>query len=55
MDLQNYHDWIAERQQLLESTYLKRILAENTKKIRKSLVVCKNMYNFAVVFQIYVK
>jgi hypothetical protein len=29
-------------------------LAENAKKIRKSLAVCKNMYNFAAVFQIYV-
>ena len=29
-------------------------MAENAKKIRKSLAVCENMYNFAVVFQIYV-
>ena len=29
-------------------------LSENAKKIRKNLVVCKNMYNFAAVFQIYV-
>ena len=28
--------------------------AENAKKIRKCLVVCENMYNFAAVFQIYV-
>jgi len=27
---------------------------QNAKKIRKSLVVCENMYNFAAVFQIYV-
>ena len=31
-----------------------RFLTENAKKIRKSLVVCENMYNFAAVFQIYV-
>jgi hypothetical protein len=29
-------------------------LTENAKKIRKSLAVCENMYNFAAVFQIYV-
>ena len=29
-------------------------LTENAKKIRKSLVICENMYNFAAVFQIYV-
>jgi hypothetical protein len=29
-------------------------MAENAKKIRKSLVICENMYNFAAVFQIYV-
>ena len=27
-------------------------LTENAKKIRKSLAVCENMYNFAAVFQI---
>jgi hypothetical protein len=27
-------------------------LTENTKKIRKSLAVCENMYIFAAVFQI---
>ena len=31
-----------------------RFLTENAKKIRKSLAVCENMYNFAAVFQIYV-
>ena len=29
-------------------------MSENAKKIRKSLVVCENMYNFAAVFQNYV-
>jgi hypothetical protein len=28
--------------------------SEYAKKIRKSLAVCENMYNFAAVFQIYV-
>jgi hypothetical protein len=31
-----------------------RFLIENAKKIRKSLAVCENIYNFAAVFQIYV-
>jgi hypothetical protein len=46
--VQNYEEFV--RQQIER----REILSENAKKIRKSLVVCENMYNFAAVFQIYV-
>ena len=46
--VQNYEEFVSQQIERRE------LLSENAKKIRKSLVVCENMYNFAAVFQIYV-
>jgi len=46
--VQNYKEFVRKQIERME------ILIENAKKIRKSLAICKNMYNFAAVFQIYV-
>jgi len=35
-------------------TERKELSSENAKKMQKYLEICKNMYNFAAVFQIYV-